>query len=73
MYGADVNRLNMYFKTVGSSRFGAPYWTKVGTHGDQWRQAQVEFSMLINDQVSNFTSLYYMTSRLGVEQLHAFE
>eukprot|EP00795_Rhopilema_esculentum_P012712 gene12712-3431_t len=39
MYGAHVNRLNVYVK-VGS-HLGSPVWTKNGTHGDQWNLAAV--------------------------------
>ena len=53
MYGADVNRLNLYSKTASSSTLGQPYWTKIGTQGDRWLSAQVEFSRLPNNQVSS--------------------
>ena len=39
MYGAHVNRLNVYVK-VGS-HLGSPVWTKNGTHGDRWNLAAV--------------------------------
>ena len=51
MYGADVNRLNMYSKVPGTSRLGQPYWTRSGTKGDRWLPAQVEFTSLPNNQV----------------------
>ena len=51
MYGADVNRLNMYIRASGSASLGKPYWTRSGTHGDRWVPAQVEVVQLSNSQV----------------------
>lgn len=39
MYGAHVNSLNIYIP-VGAN-LGSPIWTRKGTQGNQWNQAQV--------------------------------
>lgn len=39
MYGAHVNSLNIYI-SVGAN-LGSPIWTRKGTQGNRWNQAQV--------------------------------
>ncbi|XP_013393210.1 MAM and LDL-receptor class A domain-containing protein 2-like, partial [Lingula anatina] len=42
MYGAHVNSLNVYFKS--GTTLGKAIWTKKGTQGNKWIQAQVDIS-----------------------------
>jgi len=43
MYGAHINTLNVYTH-VGAS-LGSPVWTKRGTQGNAWKNAQVTINV----------------------------
>lgn len=57
MYGAHVNSLNIYI-SVGAN-LGSPIWTRKGTQGNRWNQAQVT---LTNTKQFN-ASLSYLLNR----------
>lgn len=45
MYGDHIGSLNLYVQSGPS--LGDAYWTRSGSKGDQWRQAQVTISRSI--------------------------
>ena len=47
MYGPHVNRLNLYVQKSGS--LGPVVWTKQGTQGNRWRDA--EYTLISQDDV----------------------
>ena len=49
MYGANINRLNVYVKT--KPQLSSPVFTKIGTQGNQWKQALIDVNPVINYQV----------------------
>lgn len=56
MYGAHVNSLNIYI-SVGAN-LGSPVWTRKGTQGNRWNQAQVT---LTNSKQFNVRLSYLFT------------
>ena len=43
MYGATINTLNVYTKTVGGDE--ALQWTKTGSQGNQWKFGSFTFNL----------------------------
>lgn len=44
MYGAHINKLNVYVKNPNSNFLGNPIWSKQGSHGDVWKPAHVQMN-----------------------------
>lgn len=44
MYGAHINRLNIYVRNPNSNLLGTPIWSRYGSHGDRWKPAHVSMN-----------------------------
>lgn len=50
MYGAHINRLNVY---ISNSNLGSPVWTRSGTQGNKWFQGSVVINTTTGYNVSH--------------------